>query len=322
MSFRSVFILIFLFSKFLIANCQESAYGPGYQTILVNNPAFAGSESDGILRLSYLNFYPGNNYNLHSVFVSYDTYMPLLHGGAGFFVADDYLGGVVNDVRGGCSYSYHLQANKNLFINAGLCASFYHRGFNRGSIILPDQIDPLNGAVYPSGENIVNRGRTVLDLGAGFLLIAGKFLGGFSLSHLTQPDLGGISNSEDRIKRKLDINISYAFDAGKKRQLLMMPVLFGEIQGDRITAGTGGLVGSDVIAFNSILLVSSAKDIDLQAGFSVRKGIMLLFYNYCFNIKSENTLMPVSLLHQAGLAVSLHNVDKRKVIKTINLPKL
>jgi len=88
--------------------CQETTYGPGYQTIMNTNPAFAGGSGDGILRLSYLNFYPGNSYDLHSFFVSYDTYIPQVHGGGGFFVSNDYIGGIVNDVRGGFSYSYHL----------------------------------------------------------------------------------------------------------------------------------------------------------------------------------------------------------------------
>jgi type IX secretion system PorP/SprF family membrane protein len=319
---RLLGILLLMFVPCIDANCQESAYGPGYQAILINNPAFAGSESDGMLRLSYLNYYPGNNYNLHSVFVSYDTYMPFIHGGAGFFLSDDYLGGIVNDMRGGFSYSYHLQADKNVFINAGLSASFYHRGFNIDNIILPDQIDPLNGSVYPSGEALINRGRTILDIGAGFLFIAGKYLAGFSLSHLAKPDLSGTGDSEERLKRKMTLNISTAFDISKQMHLVTKPVIFCEVQGDRMTAGAGGSVESSIISFNSMFLVNRAKDIDLQAGFSFKKGIMLVFYNYCFNIASENRLLPMSLLHQAGLAVSLNNVDKRKIIKTINYPIL
>jgi type IX secretion system PorP/SprF family membrane protein len=311
-----------MYTLYIGAYCQESSYGPGYQTILNNNPAFAGSESDGILRLSYFNYYPGNNYNLHSVFVSYDTYLSLIHGGAGFFLSDDYLGGIVNDLRGGFSYSYHLQADKNIFINAGLSASFYHRGINRGNIILPDQIDPLNGAVYPSGETITSHGRTVIDIGAGFLIIAGKLIGGFSLGHLTKPDLSGTGNSEDRLKRKMTVNISTALDLSKKMHLVTRPVLFCEVQGNMVTAGAGGSIESEIIAINSMVLVNKAKDIDLQAGFSFKKGSILIFYNYCFNIASENRVLPMSLLHQAGMALSLNNVDKRKIIKTINFPKL
>jgi type IX secretion system PorP/SprF family membrane protein len=315
-------VLIFFFAVYPGAGCQESAYGPGYQTILVNNPAFAGSESDGILRLSYLNFYPGNSFNLHSVFVSYDTYIPLLHGGTGLFLSDDYLGGIINVTRGGFSYSYHFQADKNVFINAGLGASFYHTGFNGSNIIFPDQIDPLKGSVYPSNETMVNRGRTVFDIGAGFLIVAGKYLGGFSLSHLAEPYLSSNGNSDERLKRKITMNISTSLNINKMKQLVAKPAFFCEIQGDRIMAGAGGSIESGIIAINTMLMVNKAKDIDLQTGFSLKKGVVLLFYNYCFNISSENQLLPMSLLHQAGLAVSLNNVDKRKIIKTIYFPKM
>ena len=47
-----------------------------------------------------------------------------------------------------------------------------------------------------------------------------------------------------------------------------------------------------------------------------------VYYNYRFNIVSGNNLLPLSLLHQTGLAFSLNNVEKRKTIKTINFPKL
>ena len=67
MAERVIIILLAVFLTTLAIEGQETTYGPGYQTVLINNPAFAGSEGDGILRLSYLNFYPGNNFNLHSV---------------------------------------------------------------------------------------------------------------------------------------------------------------------------------------------------------------------------------------------------------------
>jgi hypothetical protein len=41
-----------------------------------------------------------------------------------------------------------------------------------------------------------------------------------------------------------------------------------------------------------------------------------------FNAFSGNSLLPLSLLHQVGLAFSLNNVEKRKAFKTINFPKL
>ena len=47
-----------------------------------------------------------------------------------FYISNDYLGGIVNELRSGLSYTYFLQAGKDLYINAGLSASFFHRGFN------------------------------------------------------------------------------------------------------------------------------------------------------------------------------------------------
>jgi len=305
-----------------MAMSQESAYGPGYQTIVMNNPSYAGSEGDGILRLSYLNFYPGKNYNLHSVFVSYDSFIPVLHGGAGFFLSDDYLGGIINEMRGGFSYSYHLQADKNIFINAGLSGSFYHTGIDRNSIILPDQIDPLGGVVFPTSEQLNIRGRTVFDIGTGFLLIAGRYTAGLALNHLTRPDITGSGEDKGRLYRKATVNISGKFEMSKKMNLSARPLLYGEIQGDRFIAGAGSSFETSIFSLNAILLTNSAKDINLQTGFFLKRGVLLVFYNYCFNITSRNNLLPLSLLHQAGVAFSLNNVDKRKIIKTINFPNL
>ena len=61
---------------------------------------------------------------------------------------------------------------------------------------------------------------------------------------------------------------------------------------------------------------------NFQTGFSFNAGRISVYYNYRFNIVSENSLLPLSLLHQTGLAFSLNNVEKRNLIKTINFPKL
>jgi type IX secretion system PorP/SprF family membrane protein len=301
---------------------QETDYGPGYQTVLINNPAFTGSEGDGTLRLSYLNFYPGNNFNLHSVFVSYDSFIPVIHGGAGFFLTDDYMGGIINDLRGGVSYAYHFQADKNIFINAGLAASCYYRGYNIGGIILPDQIDPLNGKSLASGESISEKGHAVFDISTGVMIISERFIAALALNHLAAPDLAGSGSQTDKIERKLVLNLAGKFDLDKNHQIFIRPVIMAESQGRYHSLGAGGSLENNSLSLSAVLLLNSVKDIDLQAGCSLKEGRFLFFYNYRFNIASGNGMVPLSLLHQAGLAFSLNYVDKRKVIKTINFPKL
>ena len=322
MAKRVIIILLEVFLTTLATKGQETAYGPGYQTVMINNPAFTGSESDGTLRLSYLSFYPGNNFNFHSVYVSYDTYMPVMHGGAGFFLTDDYMGEIINDLRGGFSYAYHFQADKNIFINAGLTASCYYRGYNTGRIILPDQIDPLNGVFLPAGESISERGRAVLDIGTGIMLISEKFLAGLALNHLATPDLAGSGLERDRVERKLILNLAGKFDLNKNLQLVTRPVIMAEFQGRGMSSGAGGSLENNAFSLSAVLLMNRAKDIDLQTGCSLKAGRFLFFYNYRFNIVSRNGMLPVSIMHQTGLALSLNYVDKRKIIKTINFPKL
>lgn len=318
----SGFIVLFAVLALSPGFGQETFYGPGYQTIMNTNPAFAGSSGDGTMRLSYLNFYPGNNYDLHSFFVSYDTYIPQVHGGGGFFISNDYIGGILNDVRGGFSYSYHLQAGKDIFINAGLSASVWHRGFSSRNVLLPDQIDPLGGVSLPTADAIDYSGHTIFDVGAGIVFTAGRYLGDLSVNHIARPDLGGYGSDEGRVDRKVTLHLSGTYLLSKEAGLILTPLIFAEVQGGNYFIGAGSSFGWESFSVNAVVLTNSAEDIDLQTGFSFNAGKFYLFYNYSFNALSGNSMLPASLLHQAGFGVSLNNVDKRKIIKTINFPKL
>ncbi len=301
---------------------QEIDPGPGYQMVMMNNPALAGSEGSGNLRLSYLNFFPGNGYNLHSVYLSFDSYFQELHGGASFYLSEDYLGGAVNEIRGGFSYSYFLQAGEDLFINAGLNFSVFHQGFNFSNSVLPDQIDPLSGVVYSSAETLIPSGRAVFDMGTGFTFVKGWLSGGIAVQHLTEPDMSVQGMERALIKRKLYIHLCGDFSLGKSDKLFARPVTYLSYQNNFLVTGGGLSVESEHFAVNGIGMFDNSGNVNLQTGFSIRAGIVTFNYTYRFNIISGNSLMPMSLLHQTGLAFSLYNVDKRKSSKTINFPKL
>ncbi|MGE5420486.1 MAG: PorP/SprF family type IX secretion system membrane protein [Chloroflexota bacterium] len=300
---------------------QEADYGHGYRTIMMNNPAFAGATGDGILRLSYLNFYPGNSYDLHSIHASYDSYFEPLHGGAGIWITDDYLGGIINDMRGGVSYAYSLQAGKELFIKAGLSAGFFYRGLNFRGAVLPDMIDPIGGVMFPTGETLVPGSSTAFDAGTGFLFIYRDFVGGFSVNHLFEPDLSRGAQTE-RLKRKISANASWNIPMGENRSIALRPSCFLQLQGDYIGAGAGSSLETRPMAISLILMGDNNRNLNIQAGFSVKTGRLGLFYNYRFNMASPNNLIPLSLLHQAGVNFSLNTVDKRNVPGTISLPEL
>jgi type IX secretion system PorP/SprF family membrane protein len=313
---------ILVFFHFALLTGQEGMPGLNYQGTVISNPSVTGSSGKGMLQISYQNLYPGNSYNFHSVCFSYDSYFQSLHGGAGIYISDNYLGGIINDLKGGFSYSYMIRAGSDLYFSAGLSASFYHRGFNFSGAVLPDMIDPLEGSVYPSGESLASRGKTVFDVGTGFLFITGRIFGGLAINHLTEPDLGTASTVRNRIPRSLLIHGSGEVEISSAKRISLQPVGKIEISRELISEAGGIVLRSRYISINSVLLADNRRDIDLQAGFSINAGSFIVFYNYRFNIASGVNLMPVSLLHYTGIAFSLNNVDKRKIVRTINFPEL
>jgi len=313
-----IFILILILADPVFS--QETFYSPGYQTLIIDNPAFAGSSMDGTMRISYMNFLPGKQYNFHSVFFSYDSYFPVIHGGAGFYVANDYLGGIVNDLRSGFSYSYFLQAGRDLFINAGLSASVFHRGFNFRDAVFPDQIDAMGGISLPSSDILSNENTTVFDVGTGFMFFYRNLTGGFSITHLTQPDLNRNGSSPENLKRKYLLHFIADLDLNVSNQLKILPLAFFEMQGQYLRAGAGAVLMYNYLSVSSVFITDNNRNIDTQAGFSFRWEKLALFYNYRFNLSSGNSLMPFSLIHQTGLTFSLNNVEKRIKFKTINIP--
>jgi hypothetical protein len=89
-----------------------------------------------------------------------------------------------------------------------------------------------------------------------------------------------------------------------------------------LSAGAGAVLENNLLSVNALFLSDNVRNINIQTGFSIKAGRICIFYNYRFNVASKNTFMPLSLLHQAGLVLSLYNVDKRNLIKTINFPKM
>ncbi len=316
------FLIIILLVIPVRAFGQEAGYGPGYQMSMIGNPAVTGSEGDGYIRLSYMNFYPGNTYNLHSAFFSYDGYFPSLHGGAGLFISNDYLGGIVNDLKGGLSYAYFFRAGKDLYFSTGLSASFYHRGYGFNGAVLPDQIDPLGGVIFPAGETLTEENRTIFDLGTGFMFYKGKIFGGLAVNHLAEPDLSVSDMAEGNLKRRLFMLLSGDIDPGRGERLKIRPMVIFEMQKEYFAAGAGAILEINYLSISSLMFADNEKNIDIQAGFSVNAGSVNLFYNYRFNLSSGQNLLPFSLMHHTGIALRLNNVDKRKTVKTINFPKL
>ena len=99
-------------------------------------------------------------------------YVDKLGGGIGFAIAKDVAGAInLNTTHISASYAYTLKINKRLTINTGLEAAYRQLGIDWQNLTFGDMIDPVQGFIYPTNEDIVNyaNNKGFTDFAAGFM---------------------------------------------------------------------------------------------------------------------------------------------------------
>jgi type IX secretion system PorP/SprF family membrane protein len=180
---------------------QDTWHGSLSGMHMMYNPGFAGVGGVPAVNISAFSFLPGNGFGLRSVHASYDGYFKGIHGGAGVWITDDMVGDILNDLRGGVSYAYHFRAGEKTYITAGLTASAISRGIRRGSVILPDDIDPFRGITGGGSGYTGPATLTRFDIGTGFTISSESWYAGLSVMHLTRPVLGDYDHVNSRTDR-------------------------------------------------------------------------------------------------------------------------
>ncbi len=292
----------------------------GYNFGSGKNPSFAGAEGTGIVRLDYISTYPGSGYNLNSFNLSFDTFLEFAHGGAGFNLLSDHPGGLMTDIRALFAYSYHLQISRDLFLFAGMNAGFIYRSINTGKLIFPDQIDPLNG-VSISGSEVINQPSDIFfDMGTGFLITYMKTSLSVNAGHLFQPDLSGESVNGAELPRTFNLQF---FTRIKTREEELFFVPYAELSagGGKAMAAAGGSIEYGRFGIG-LVGISEQSGKNIQTSLKAGHGNLDFLYSFRFSVISENIGLPIALVHQLSVHLSLNIVDKRNTIKTINFPDL
>lgn len=321
---RTLIVLI----TFILALCSQSSVSQDfegdmfYSVSLMTNPAFSGARGGNNLKLLYRDFYPGNNMNLSSLYLAYDTYVEAIQGGLGFYLSEDHSGDILNDLRTGASYAYHLRAGRELYVNAGIMTSLIYRRLNRSNIILPDQIDPILGPVLTTEDIIDLKSRLMFDIGVGFLFSYRSYNAGLSFNHISKPDLTGRNEEDGRLKRKMTIHADASFNTGLK-DLKMTPLLFVNLQGGIVNGAAGTCVSYKPLTVSLLLHADFRQGINaLQPGFTLKTGRFSFAYSYFFDAFANEAGIPSSHSNLISVSVSLNNVDNSSVMKAINYPNL
>jgi type IX secretion system PorP/SprF family membrane protein len=304
----------------LTVDGQDTWYGTMSGIHFMYNPAFTGYAGVPRADISCYSFLPGNNFGLRSVYASFNDYVTVLHGGAGLWLADDILGEIMNDFRAGACYSYHLRAGKDLFFNAGLTASLVHRGIKRGSITLPDDIDPLSG-MMGSSEYITAGDITLFDIGTGITFARGPWYGGLSVMHLTQPWLSDQQEGHNRLRRMYTVNAGTSLSPGEGRITLNPSAAF-LAQADNLTfyLGTEVLYRDLMCGMALWQIISGFTVMEPSLGWDT--GIAKIILSYSYVLAGGDTAFKGTAVVKAGISFCFNKVEKRRVIHIIKLPCL
>lgn len=316
-----LFCLILIMAATSCLKGQDTWHGAMAPRFVMYNPSFSGVSGESHVNMSCTSFFPGTGYGLKAVYGSWDGYIEPLHGGLSVWISDDMPGEVLNDLRCGMAYAYHLKAGNRLFFNAGLTASVIHIGINSSSVILPEETDPFTGITGIASEIITGRGRTMLDLGAGVSFSTGNWYGGLSVMHLNRPWLSTEQQSFNRIRSLCSVNAGAHFTVYQQK-LQLHPYVTALIQGGTVISSFNVLcTWSDLILGAGIWNINNGfTALVPSAGW--KTGLSTVTISYSYSISSSSGVFPSSAIVRAGLSLSIGNVHKRKPVHVIKLPEM
>ncbi len=300
---------------------QDTWYGSVSGMQVMYNPAFAGAAGNQSLKISAFSFLPGNGFGMQSVYASWDGYYSSLHGGAGIWIADDMLGDIMNDLRGGACYAYHFRAGRETFITAGLTASVITRGIRSGSVILPGDIDPFRGITGGDAEYFPPSPLFRFDLGTGLTVSSGSWYGGASVMHLTRPSLSDDDGEYNRIDRLFTLNGGVSLTPrGKDFTLTPSAALLVQGEGMKIYLGSEALFRGLSGGLFMWHVTDGFTALGASAGWDVRTLNIMLSYSYI--ITGGNVSIGGTAIVKAGVMFSFGNVEKSSATHIIKLPLL
>ncbi|MFN2314159.1 MAG: PorP/SprF family type IX secretion system membrane protein [Bacteroidales bacterium] len=302
-------------------NGQDTWYGSMSGMHLMYNPAWAGATGSPVMHVTAISFLPGNGFGLQSVYASYDDYFPQLHGGAGIWLSDDMLGDIMNDLRAGASYAYHFRAGRDLYISAGLTASLVNRGIRTGSIVLPEDIDPLRGFTGGSAPYASPANFSRFDLGTGISFSTGSWYGGLSVMHLAQPSLSSDQQEQNRMKRLFTLNTGASFTPGSSG-LTLNPSAAFLVQGGSYTVYLGTEADWKGLLSGVSLWHISRGFTAAETSLGWDADIVKFILSYSYILAGGDSSFKGTAIVKARLLFSFNNVEKSRVIHIIKLPVL
>ncbi len=323
---RSFLILISLIIIQPNLSGQDPFFSQFYNSILVLNPAYAGSAHQPRVSASYRNQIPAMGSPFVTYNAAYDMPVRLLQGGIGINIMNDVQGATINKTSIDAIYSYFLAVSHDFVINAGFQASYCHRFLKTAGMILPDGLD-ATGIYIGHSEPISDMNKGYPDFAVGFVMYNRIAYGGVSMHHLTKPNTSYTKTYHQALPRKLSVHGGIFLSIYEKKlgreALKLNPNLVYLHQGDFRQAN----YGLDVI-YNYLhagLWFRHSSDFVLNA-FSVHFGyehdFFRIGYSYDFNVMDPWRTMRNMGAHEVTFLLKLEYKKGQRInYKAIKCPK-
>jgi type IX secretion system PorP/SprF family membrane protein len=327
MNFRIYIITFMLALISYLCHTQDPCFSNFASGMIYVNPAYASSVTNPELSLTYRNQWPG----LSDAFVNYGAAasIPLkkFKSGIGFFFLNDIQGGgIVTITSVNSIYAYKIKINSDIYLNAGLQASYIFEDLNAGSLVFESDIKNEPGTSYGAGIFEAER-NNFWDFSLGFLTEVKKLINiGFSVGHLTQPYWYFSSSDDSRLPWKYSFHASCEVPLsggyGRSIPIIMPSLMFQKYrQHNKIDFGAGflmkplfaGMWARNDLKFNFSALTVAAGYVSTNYGF---------MYNYDINLTGTNLLDLDMGAHEVIFLLKLRYKEKRRNSKAIKSSKL
>jgi type IX secretion system PorP/SprF family membrane protein len=309
------------------ANAQDVEFSQYLNNPVYLNPAMAGSANGPRFIVNYRNQWPQLNNAFSTYCVSYDQHIDAISGGIGFQILNDQIAnGAYNKLSISGCYNYMFKLTDKTAVRAGMQVSVLQDKLDWGKLLFADQFDPNTALpVYSTSEPYPSyTSKTLLDIGAGFLVYSKEIYFGAGFKHINQPDESFYSDIRAPLPVRVLLNLGAEFKTKRNGKTYISPNIMYALQGK-----FRQIQGYLMLTKGPLMLGLGYRD-DIQNSDAViyyvgiKTGIFKIMYSY------DNTLGLLSGetggSHEVSVSINLSDGNKaehkRSLKNSINCPPL
>ena len=232
---KKLYIALALSLTLFIGKAQDAGFSQFFSNQLYLNPAYVGHPKHQRLQLAYRNQWLVSQSPFMTYGVSYDRFFIEQNSGLGISLINDMQSlGAINNTFANLLYSYTFQIAYNFQVRGGIQAGGILKSQSTKNLVFPDMVNDdgdIVGSPGFSGES-----KFAPDFAAGVLAEWDYLYFGFSVHHLSEPQIGGSGENKIILPRKYTAQVGAAFNLYKRylfrKSLILSPNIIYQQQLD------------------------------------------------------------------------------------------